>query len=387
MSYAHHREKWMNQYPAIQDLARRAQQRIPFVSWEYLESGTSEETLVDKNREALHRITFKPQFCKGILTPRVETELFGQAYAAPFGIAPIGLTGLMWPRVECYLAAAAQAYRIPYTLSTVATETPETVGPIAGDMGWFQLYPPKDMDVCKSLLTRAWEAGFRTVLVTADVPMASRRERTKRAGLQMPPKISADLVWQALTHPRWTAATLSRGLPSLRTIEAYVNYKNMKFVSGYAGNRLGGTLDWDYCQFVKEHWPGTVVLKGVLHPRDAEKAVEVGLDGVQVSNHGGRQFDGASAAIDALPAIVAAVGNKTSIIFDSGLRTGLDIVRALALGADFVMLGRAFVYGVAALGQYGGHHAIEILLDDLQNNMVQLGVDTVAEIRELEADY
>jgi len=386
MSYAQQKARLLNRYPAIVDLAERARRRIPHVAWEYLEAGTGRESLTRRNIEAFDAITFQPQFCKGPLQPDTTTTLFGRDYAAPFGIAPVGLTGLMWPRIECYLAETARTYGIPYTLSTVATETPETVGPLVGEMGWFQLYPPKDAQLRKALLQRAWDAGFHTLLVTADVPMASRRERTKRAGLQMPPKITPKLLWQGITHPAWSLATLRRGLPRLRTIEAYTDYRDMKFVSGYVGNRLGGTLDWDYCRTLKEEWPGPVVLKGILHPADAERAVEIGLDGVLVSNHGGRQFDGAPAAIEALPAIVRAVGKDTTILFDSGVRTGLDILRALALGADFVLLGRAFVYGVAALGRYGGHHVAEILLDDLRNNMVQLGVERVKDSGCEEAD-
>ncbi|MFK7937483.1 MAG: alpha-hydroxy acid oxidase [Saprospiraceae bacterium] len=381
MQYEKYKASWMNRYSAIEDLAKRAEERIPSVAWHYLQSGTGREDLTHKNTAAFSEITFEPQFCKGELQPDTTTTLFGRTFAAPFGIAPIGLTGLMFPRTECYLAATANQYKIPYSLSTVATETPETVGEYVGDMGWFQLYPPKDKDVRRDLLKRAWDAGFRTLLVTADVPMASRRERTKRAGLQMPPKISPQLIWQGITNPTWTLATLKRGLPRLRTVEAYTAYKNMKFVSGYVGNRLGGTLDWQYCRELKKEWQGEVVLKGVLHPKDAEKAVEIGLDGVVVSNHGGRQFDGAPTAIQALPSIVKAVGKDTTILFDSGVRNGLDILRALSLGADFVLLGRAFIYGVAALGQYGGHHVAEILLDDLKNNMVQLGIERLSELK------
>lgn len=287
----------------------------------------------------------------------------------------------MWPRIEHYLAATANKYQIPYTLSTVATETPETVGKQVGNMGWFQLYPPKDKELRQSLLKRAKDSGFHTLLVTADVPMSSRRERTKRAGLKMPPSITPKMIWEGITHPTWALETLRHGLPRLRTIEEYTAYQSMKFVSGFVGNRLGGTLSWEYCKELRSEWDGPIILKGVLHPNDAAKAVSVGLDGIIVSNHGGRQFNGAPASIDALPAIVGKVGNKTKILFDSGVRTGLDLMRALHLGADFVLLGRAFVYGVAALGKYGGDHTVEILMNDLKNNMVQLGVKSLNELK------
>jgi len=381
MSYEKRQTKWSNQYPTINDLAKQAKKRIPHVAWEYLSAGTGDEGLLDRNIAAFQDITFLPRFCKGEFEVDVSTTLFGRKYNAPIGVAPVGLTGLMWPRAEHYLAATCNRWKIPYTLSTVATETPETTGKYVGDMGWFQLYPPKDIEVTKSLLKRAKDADFHTLLVTADVPMASRRERTKRAGLSMPPKITPKMIWEGVTHPVWSFYTLANGIPRLRTVEHYTNNNDMKFVSGFVGNRLGGTLDWDYCKMLKEAWDGPVVLKGILHPEDAIKAIDIGLDGIGVSNHGARQFNGAPAAIEALPAIVKAVGGRVPIVFDSGIRTGLDAMRALFLGADFVLAGRSFIYGVAALGMYGGDHVAHILIDDLKNNMVQLGVRGLGELR------
>ncbi|MEL6356896.1 MAG: alpha-hydroxy acid oxidase, partial [Bacteroidota bacterium] len=365
---------------AISDLYQKAQKRIPKVAWEYLAAGTGDEDLIDRNRTAFQKIIFLPQFCKGPQEVDTTTSLFGRSYSAPLGVAPVGLTGLMWPRTEHYLAASAQRCNIPYSLSTLATETPETVGEYVGDMGWFQLYPPKSFEITKSLLQRAKDSGFHTLLITADVPIASRRERTRRAGLSMPPKITPKLIWEGITHPAWTYYTLANGIPRLRTVEHYTNNKDMKLVSGFVGNRFGET-SWDYCKRVKELWDGPVILKGILHPKDAAKTLEIGLDGVGVSNHGARQFNGAPAAIEALPAIVKEIGGKAPIIFDSGIRTGLDIMRALYLGADFVLAGRAFIASVAALGEYGGDHAANILIDDLKNNMLQLGVTSVEELR------
>lgn len=322
-----------------------------------------------------------PRFCKGAFEANLETTLFGRKYAAPIGIAPIGLTGLMWPRIEHYLAASAKRFNIPYALSTLATETPETVGEYVDDMGWFQLYPPKDMELTSSLLKRAKDAGFHTLIVTADVPMAGRRETTKRAGLVMPTKITPKMIWEGITHPVWSYYTLLHGLPRLRTVEYYLKNTEFKFVSGFVGNRLGGTLDWDYCKQLKDMWDGPVLLKGVLHPQDAAEAIKIGLDGIYVSNHGARQFNGAITAIEALPAIVKEVNGKVPIVFDSGITNGLNIMRAIYMGADFVMAGRAFIAAVAALGKYGGDHAIHIFMDDLQNNMVQLGVANFEELK------
>ncbi|BFP43094.1 alpha-hydroxy acid oxidase [Flavobacteriaceae bacterium GF1] len=381
VSYNKKLEYYSNTYPRIVDIAQKAKKRIPNVAWEYLDSGTGDESLLQANQTAFEKIRFLPRFCKGFLEASIETELFGQKYSAPIGIAPVGLTGLLWPKVEQYLALTANRMQIPYCLSTVATETPETIGPKVGDMGWFQLYPPKDKDVRDSLLDRARNSGFRTLVVTADVPMASRRERSKKAGLAIPPKITAKLIWQGITNPVWGYHTIRRGLPRLRTVEHYTNTNDMKFVSGFVGNRLGGTLDWEYCKELRDIWEGPVVLKGILNPDDASKAVEIGLDGIYVSNHGGRQFNGAVPAIEALPGIVETVKGKVPILFDSGIRTGLDAMRALYLGADFVFVGRPFIHGVCALGKYGSDHVAHILMDDLKNNMVQLGAKTVEEVR------
>ena len=381
MSYEQKMVDFANRYPRVSDLTQKAKKRIPNVAWEYLDSGTGDEQLLDQNQESFKKLRFLPRFCKGELNADVTTQLFGKTYNAPVGMAPVGLTGLQWPKTEQYLAATAKRQNIPFCLSTVATETPETVGKLVGNMGWFQLYPPKDRDVRNSLLQRTKDSGFTTLVVTADVPMASRRERSKKAGLTIPPKITPKLIWDGLSHPIWGWQTLKRGLPRLRTVEHYTNTKDMKFTSGFVGNRLGGTLDWKYCEELKETWGGPVVLKGVLHPKDAKKAIEIGLDGIYVSNHGGRQFNGAPTAFDALPGIVHVAKGKVPILFDSGIRTGLDAMKALYLGADFVLAGRPFVHGIAALGKYGGDHVTNILIDDLKNNMVQLGVRNLEELR------
>ena len=383
MGYTAKMIKYANAYPRIADLAEKAQKRIPKVAWEYLASGTGDERLLEENKTSFDAIKFLPQFCKGSLSANTNTKLFGQHYDAPIGIAPVGLTGLQWPKAERFMAQTANTFKIPFCLSTVATETPETTGPLAGEMGWFQLYPPKDRSVRDSLLKRARDSGFKVLVVTADVPMASRRERSKKAGLSIPPKITPRLIWQGITHPTWSYYTLKRGLPRLRTVEHYTNNTDMKFVSGFVGNRLGGTLDWEYCKELKAHWDGPVVLKGVLHPKDAEKAIEIGLDGIYVSNHGARQFNGALPAIKALPEIVKVVGGKVPILFDSGVRSGLDVMRALALGADFVFAGRPFIYGVSALGKYGSDHVAGLLIDDLKNNLVQLGVENIEQLKKI----
>ncbi len=371
----------MDAYPSISDLSKKAKRRIPNVAWQYLEAGTGMEKAGQRNRDAFDRITLTPRFIKGKIDVQLETELFGRTYKAPFGIAPMGLCGLVWPHAEQILAKSAATYGIPYTLSTVATQTPETIGPLVGDMGWFQLYPPKDPEIRKEMLKRAKEAGFHTLVVTADVPTPGRRELSRKAGLTVPPKFNLRMIWQGVTNPWWSLKIVQHGLPRLRFVESFSPKKDLKSAADYARFKFRGDLDWDYIKAVRELWPGTVLLKGLLHPEDAAMAVSHGVDGVVVSNHGGRQFDGTPAAIDVLPEIVSSLGGKVPVIFDSGIRGGLDILRAYSRGADFVMMGRPYLYGVAALGKHGGDHVNNIFLEDLTNNMKQLGIERVSDLR------
>lgn len=376
----------LQKYPAIEDLKKRAKKRLPLIAWEYLDMGTGDETAVTQNEAKLKQVTIRPQFFKGRQTQDLTTTLLGRTYKAPFGVAPVGLTGIIWPNAEQILAKTAVTYQFPYCLSTVATQTPETIGPLVGEMGWFQLYAPHDRKIRDDILKRAKDSGFHTLVVTADVPAPSRRERAARAGLRMPPRISPYFVWQAMQNPQWTAAILRNGLPRLRTIEKYSEAGPMSNGMMFVRDHIGGTLDWEYLKELRDSWDGPLLPKGLLHTEDAEKALAIGVDGIVVSNHGGRQFDAAPAAIDALPEIVAKVNGRCPIIFDSGIRSGLDIIRALALGADFVMMGRAFMFGVAAFGEIGGQMSAEILLADLKANMAQIGVSTVEEIKALETN-
>ncbi len=374
----------MQRYPTIDDLAKKAKSRIPHIAWEYLDCGTGDDQGRIRNLERLAQITFLPRFMKGNLKPDVTTTLFGQTYQAPFGVAPVGMGGLIWPQAENILAQTASKYNIPYTLSTPAAQAPETIGPLVGEMGWFQLYSPQDAALRDDILQRAWQSGFKTLLVTVDLPAHSRRERMKRAGLQMPPKLSPRFILQGVARPSWSMATLRAGLPRLRLMDKYTMKNDIISSVEFANQKLGGHLTWDYLQAVRDQWQGPMAVKGILHPADAEESLKIGVDAVMVSNHGARQFNGAPATIDALPAIVDQVSGRVPILFDSGIRSGLDIIRALHLGADFVLLGRAFMFGVAALGQAGGDHVVEILLDDLKNNMMQLGITTIEEIKGLE---
>jgi len=373
-----------DRYPAVSDLRRRAKRRTPFFAYEYLDSGTGLEQAQKLNEDALAQIKLIPRFLKGDLAPTITTKLFGKDYSAPFGVAPIGMTSLMWPGAERILAIMAAKNNIPYCLSTVAGESIETIGSLAGGNGWFQLYSPQRRDVRDDLIKRAKEAGFTTLVVTVDVPVPSMRERQRRAGLTMPPTMNARTLYRVFTRPHWLLETLKRGSPKFLTLEKYASTADMRSVATFVGSQLAGALDWEYLKEIRDQWDGPLVLKGILSVEDAKKSVSAGADGVWVSNHGGRQFDGAPAAIECLAEIVDAVGSDAKILFDSGIRGGVDIIRALRLGADFVFMGRPFVYGVCALGKNGGEHVYSLFSTDLTNNMIQLGCDNLDQILDLE---
>ncbi|MAJ89452.1 MAG: alpha-hydroxy-acid oxidizing enzyme [Acidimicrobiaceae bacterium] len=372
----------MDRFPAIEDLERRAKRRLPHFSWEYLASGTGDESAMHRNRSALLDVELLPQLMKGVIEPDTRTMLFGVEHAAPIGVAPLGMSGLIWPGADQALARTARANDFPHVLSTVATTTPEDVGPLAGDMGWFQLYPPRDDALRADLLDRVEGAGYRTLVITADVPKGSRRERQRKAHIRVPPKITPRLMWQSVTHPAWSMAVLRHGIPRFRTIEQYIDGTSLTAVAGFVGASLGGSLSFDYVAEVRARWTGNIVVKGILDPADARRSIDVGADAVWVSNHGGRQLEAAPAAISCLPAIAAEVGDEVPVLFDSGVRSGADIARAISLGADFVFAGRPFYFGLGALGADGAGHAFEILHDGLLNVMHQTGCVRPAELRE-----
>lgn len=377
-------QQLQHRYASVADLAQAAKRRIPHFAWEYLDSGTGLEAAVGRNRAGLDAVTLKQQFIKGRVEPDSGVELFGKHYAAPLGVAPVGMSGMLWPGAESMLAATAKARNIPYCLSSVACETPETIGAIAGDNAWFQLYPIADKQAEADLVNRAADSGFSVLVVTIDVPVNSTRERQRKAGLGQQ-GFSLSRLAHVAARPGWALATARRGAPALRMLEKYFEASGVENIMEYVEAQRLGDVDLSYLETLRKQWKGPMVVKGIMHEDDAKACAGLGADGVWVSNHGARQFDAAPAAIDVLGDIAEAVGGSAKILFDSGVRTGLDVIRAISLGADFVFAGRAFLYGPCAAGQAGAHLAAEILLDDLENNMIQLCAEDIAALRAISA--
>jgi L-lactate dehydrogenase (cytochrome) len=370
-----------SKYPAISDLRDRARRRIPHFVWEYLDSATGQESTMHRNRAALEAVLLNPAVLRGEVKADLTTQFLGQEYAAPFGVAPVGMSGLMWPDAERLLAETATKNGIPYSISTVATRSPEEIAPYIGRNGWFQLYPPRDPEIRADMLARIKGAGFDTMVLTVDVPVASRRERQLRGGLRQPPTLTPRLLAQVARCPAWAIGTMKTGMPKMRFLEPYANHKGTLSSTAHIGYLLRTAPDWDYVDTIRAEWGGKLLVKGVMLPEDAAKLKAAGADGVWISNHAGRQFDAAPAALDCVAPIRAAVGPDYPLIYDSSVEGGLDILRAIALGADFVMLGRAFHYGLGALGARGAEHVVSILRNDMVANMGQMGIATPTEVR------
>lgn len=367
-------------YPALSDLKRRAKARVPRFVWEYLDSGTGHEATTRRNRAKMDEVLLHPSILHGEIAPDLTLPLLGHTMSLPVGIAPVGMSGLVWPDAERLLARAAAREGIPYTLSTVASQTPQDV---AGDLGphaWFQMYPPRNPEIRADMLERARAAGFDTLVLTVDVPVGSRRERQTRSGLTQPPRLTPRLLAQVALRPAWASGMARRGLPRMRLIDDYAGQTKGLPSTKHAGYLLRTSPDWDYLRWLRDAWHGPLVIKGVLRAADAAALEAEGVDAIWISNHAGRQFDAAPATIEVLPDIRAAT--SLPVIFDGGIEGGLDILRAVALGADFVMMGRGWHYALAALGPGGPAHLAAILRADLEANMGQLGLTGVRQVRE-----
>ena len=373
----------VDKYPRVSDMIDIAKRRMPHFAAEYLFAGTGYDEALENNRKVFNQIFLVPKYLKGTVTPVLKTKLFGYEYDAPFGMAPVGMTSLMWPGAEIALSKMSVKNNVPFALSTVACASVEEVGKHLNGQGWFQLYPPEDKAIRNDLLKRAKNAGFKTLVVTADIPASSRRERLRMAGVSVPPKNNLRTFFQAEIFPSWSLGTLINGIPAFGTMDQYSNgdwHGNAKSKAGFAGSQMQRYLDWDYLKEVRDIWKGPIVLKGLMHEDDAIKTTKI-VDAIYLSNHGGRQIDIAPSPLQILPDIRKKIGPNFPIIIDSGFYSGQDISKGLMLGADFVMTGRPFIIGLAALGSKGANHVHDILKDELSNIMEQICAKDIKELK------
>ena len=368
-----------SKFPAVSDLKKRAQKRIPHFVWEYLDSGTGLENTRKRNRAKLDEVMFYPSVLHGDIKPNLKTSILNHKYRLPFGIAPVGMSGLIWPNAEKILARTAAKNNIPYTLSTVASQSPEDLTPHIDKNAWFQLYPPRDAEILDDILKRVRNSGFTTLVLTVDVPDASRREKQIRGGLTHPPRLTGRLGLQAISKPVWLANTLRNGIPKMKLMQSYSNERKSLSSTAHIGYLLRTSPDINYLRDLRKKWKGNLVVKGVMRAEDARSLEQEGVNAIWVSNHAGRQFDGTYSSIEVLPKIRKVT--KLPIIFDSGIEGGLDILRALSSGADFVMLGGAWHYSLGAMGTKGPNHLIDILTKDLIANMGQLGLQGISDLK------
>lgn len=367
-------------FPSVDDLRDRAKKRIPRFAFEYLDGGCNEDVNVRRNTSDIRDVQLLPEYLTEHVTSDMKTEIFGHTYDAPFGIAPVGLQGLMWPGAPEILAKACFEHNIPFILSTVTTSSIETIARITEGQAWFQLYHPAEEKVRNSIINRAKEAGCPVLVLLCDVPTFGYRPRDIRNGLAMPPKMSLQNILQITGKPNWAIRTLLHGQPAFKTLEPYMPPGlNLKQLGKFMDQTFSGRLNEEKIKPIRDMWPGKIVLKGVASESDAEIACRCGLDGVIVSNHGGRQLDAGPSSIATLSGIAQKYGDRLTVMMDSGIRSGPDIARTLAKGAKFTFMGRAPMYGVAALGQKGGQHTIAITKVQLQQVMEQICCKTVAD--------
>ena len=364
----------VEQAQSIADLKQLAQKRIPKFAFDYIEEGCNANMAIARNRKILDEVALMPHYMRSYVEPELKVHLFGKDYAMPVAIAPIGLSGLIWPQASIMHAKTAKQANIPFILSTVATISIETAAQHAQDNFWFQLYPPSDREICLDLLARLQAVGCNNLVVTVDVPTPSRRIKALKSGLSVPPKITASNVWQSCLRPQWGLATLRAGLPEFANLVPYMNSQSMAMqdAAEFIRTSLRDVVDLACLQWLREHWQGNLIVKGVLSFDDAMAIRDVGADGIVVSNHGGRQLDAAPAPAELLAKIVDAVGSDVTVLADSGVESGVDIARYLAQGAHAVLAGRAFMYGVAAGQQAGSDRCAELLRLELQQVMSQL---------------
>lgn len=373
--------RFNSKYPSVDDLRNRAQKKIPKFAFEYLDGGCNEDVNLHKNTSEIREVELLPKYLSEHTGSNLQTELFGHTYDAPFGIAPVGLQGLMWPNSPEILAKAAFEHNIPFCLSTVSTTSIERISELTEGRAWFQLYHPSENSLRDDIIKRAEAAECPVLVILCDVPTFGFRPRDIRNGLAMPPKMSFKNILQILGKPEWAMKTLVHGQPNFETLKPYMPKNlDLKQLGKFMDQTFSGRLNEEKIKPIRDMWKGKLVLKGVASEADTEKAIRLGLDGIIVSNHGGRQLDAGESTIKPLTRIAEKYGDQLTVMMDSGMRSGPDIARTLASGAKFTFMGRSFMYGVSALANEGGNHTISLLKTQLMQVMEQICCEEVKDL-------
>ncbi len=355
------------------DARKYARRRLPRIIFDFIDGSAGEETAHALNVEMIESLRLLPRVLVNVDRRNHAKVLFGQTWNLPFGIAPMGMCNLTWPGADAMLARAARQYGIPLVLSTMASSSIETTAERAGEHAWFQLYVGASEEVAFHLIERAETVGYTNLVLTVDVPGIGARPREQRHGFRSPFRIRPKQFFDFALHPRWSLSTLKAGVPRLANV-------NVPGGAQFRRDEARGGMDWDFLARLRQRWPGKLIVKGVLGCDDSVRIRDAGADAVCVSNHGGRQFDSAPAAIQMLPRIRAAVGPDFPLLFDSGVRNGEGVIKALALGADFVLIGRPFLYAMGADGYTGLRQMIDLLRSQIDIGLAQLGCPDINRI-------
>ncbi|WP_336093342.1 alpha-hydroxy acid oxidase [Leeuwenhoekiella sp. CH_XMU1409-2] len=368
-------------YPSVDDLRSKAKKRVPAFAFEYLDGGCNEDVSIQRNTSEIRDVQLQPRYLNNYGQSSTNTKVLGMEFDAPFGIAPVGLQGLMWPNSPAILAKAAHKNNIPFILSTVTTMNIEKASELTEGNAWFQLYNPVEDAVRNDIIDRAEAAGCPVLVLLCDVPTFGYRPRDFRNGLALPPKMSARNIMQILGKPTWAFNTLKHGQPTFENLKPYTpEGLNLKQLGAFMDRTFSGKLNEEKIKPIRDRWKGKLVLKGVQSLQDTQDAIRMGFDGIIVSNHGGRQLDAAQSTINSLKEIAATYGDQIEVMMDSGLRSGPDIARAMACGAKFTFMGRSFMYGCGALGNKGGDHTIGMLKTQFKQVMDQLVCERVEDL-------
>ena len=365
----------------VEDLRKQMQRRVPRMFYDYCESGSWTESTLEANETDLQAIKFRQRVAIDVSERSTAMKMLGQDVPMPVALAPTGLTGMQHADGEILAAQAAEAFGVPFTLSTMSICSIEDVAANTSKPFWFQLYVMRDRNFIRNLVERAKAANCSALMITLDLQIMGQRHKDVRNGLSAPPKLTLGNIMNLATKPSWCLGMLGTRRRQFRNIVGHVEgVKDMSSLADWTASQFDPRLSWEDVAEIRRMWDGKVILKGILDAEDAKQAVNVGADAIVVSNHGGRQLDGAASSIAALPAIVDAVGDKAEVWMDGGIRTGQDVLRAVALGARGTLIGRAFLYGLGAGGRAGVTRVLEILHKELDLTMALCGRSNLSEV-------